>query len=58
MPARSSIRKASWQKKTSSKCNKVTLEMSPYDLNKARIVFRHIEQRGAPAPRTGFQRRR
>ena len=38
--------------------DKVTLEMSPYDLNKARIVFRHIEQRGAPAPRSGYQRRR
>jgi len=38
--------------------DKVTLEMSPYDLNKARIVFRHIEQRGTPAPRTGYQRRR
>lgn len=39
--------------------DKVTLEMSPYDLNKARIVFRHIEQRGTPAPRPGgFQRRR
>ena len=38
--------------------DKVTLEMSPYDLNKARIVFRHIEQRGTPAPRSGFQRRR
>ena len=38
--------------------DKVTLEMSPYDLNKARIVFRHIEQRGTPAPRAGFQRRR
>jgi len=38
--------------------DKVTLELSPYDLNKGRIVFRHIEQRGTPAPRTGFQRRR
>ena len=37
----------------------VTLEMSPYDLSKARITFRHIENRqpgrpGAPA----FQRKR
>lgn len=38
--------------------DKVTLELSPYDLNKGRIVFRHIEQRGTPAPRSGFQRRR
>jgi translation initiation factor IF-1 len=39
--------------------DKVTLELSPYDLNKGRIVFRHIETRGAPAPRAGgFQRRR
>ena len=36
--------------------DKVTLELSPYDLNKARIVFRHIETRG-PAP-AGYQRRR
>ena len=33
--------------------DKVTLELSPYDLNKGRIVFRHIETRGAPAPRAG-----
>ena len=36
--------------------DKVTLELSPYDLSKGRITFRHIEQRG-PA-RTGQQRRR
>jgi len=35
----------------------VTLELSPYDLNKGRIVFRHIENRG-PAPQGGYQRRR
>jgi translation initiation factor IF-1 len=34
--------------------DKVTLEMSPYDLSKGRITFRHIENRpprvgGAPA---------
>ena len=33
----------------------VTLEMSPYDLNKGRITFRHLETRGggggAPPPR-------
>ena len=27
--------------------DKVTLEMSPYDLNKGRITFRHIETRGS-----------
>ncbi len=36
--------------------DKVTLEMSPYDLSKGRITFRHIENRG-PRP-TGAQRRR
>lgn len=35
--------------------DKVSLELSPYDLSKGRITFRHLEQRsGAPAP----QRRR
>ena len=36
--------------------DKVTLELSPYDLSKGRITFRHIENRGtgSPAP----QRRR
>ena len=34
--------------------DKVTLELSPYDLTKGRITFRHIENRGAPAT----QRRR
>ena len=33
--------------------DKVSLELSPYDLTKGRITFRHIENRG-PAP----QRRR
>jgi translation initiation factor IF-1 len=28
----------------------VSLELSPYDLSKGRIVFRHIEQRGTAAP--------
>ena len=32
--------------------DKVSLELSPYDLSKGRITFRHIESRGsAPAPR-------
>ncbi len=30
--------------------DKVSLELSPYDLSKARITFRHIEGRGAPMP--------
>ncbi|NRT58152.1 translation initiation factor IF-1 [Sphaerotilus uruguayifluvii] len=37
--------------------DKVSLELSPYDLNKGRITFRHLEQRsgGAPsAPRRRF----
>jgi translation initiation factor IF-1 len=36
--------------------DKVTLELSPYDLNKGRIVFRHIEKRTAPPQ--GYQPRR
>ena len=36
--------------------DKVSLELSPYDLSKGRITFRHIEGRGAgaPAPRRRF----
>jgi translation initiation factor IF-1 len=39
--------------------DKVTLEMSPYDLTKARINFRHKDERApAPtAPRPQFRRR-
>jgi translation initiation factor IF-1 len=37
--------------------DRVTLEMSPYDLNKGRITFRHLEKRG-PAPANQYQRRR
>ena len=37
--------------------DKVTLEMSPYDLTKGRITFRHLEPRtGAPAPRPQSRR--
>lgn len=32
--------------------DKVSLEISPYDLSKGRITFRHIEGRGAVATRT------
>ena len=40
--------------------DKVTLEMSPYDLNKGRITFRHIETRssGGAAPAGAAARRR
>ncbi|MDX9706083.1 MAG: translation initiation factor IF-1 [Azospira sp.] len=31
--------------------DKVTLELSPYDLSNGRIVFRHIEGRAPMAPR-------
>ena len=31
----------------------VSLELSPYDLSKGRITFRHIDRRGAPPPGTG-----
>ena len=36
--------------------DKVSLELSPYDLSKGRITFRHLERRG-PAP-TGAPARR
>ena len=40
--------------------DKVTLEMSPYDLTKGRINFRHKDERASPAPafRHNFARRR
>lgn len=40
--------------------DKVTLEMSPYDLTKGRINFRHKDERAAPppGPRQNFFRRR
>lgn len=31
--------------------DKVTLELSPYDVSKGRITFRHIENRGNFVPR-------
>ena len=30
--------------------DKVSLELSPYDLSKGRITFRHLEKRSTPAP--------
>lgn len=38
--------------------DKVTLEMSPYDLSKGRITFRHLEPRAGGAPRTPQRNRR
>ena len=40
--------------------DRVALELSPYDLSKGRITFRHLEPRagGASAPRPNQQRRR
>jgi translation initiation factor IF-1 len=38
--------------------DRVQLEMSPYDLNKGRIVFRHLETRGMPAPSSANRQRR
>jgi translation initiation factor IF-1 len=38
--------------------DQVSLELSPYDLSKGRITFRHIEKRGAPAPSSNFRGRR
>ena len=31
--------------------DKVSLELSPYDLSKGRITFRHLENRSSSAPR-------
>ncbi len=36
----------------------VSLEMSPYDLSKGRITFRHLERRGPPPSGGGSQQRR
>jgi translation initiation factor IF-1 len=38
--------------------DKVTLEMSPYDLTKGRINFRHKDERAAPANPSPQHRRR
>ena len=37
--------------------DRVSLELSPYDLSKGRITFRHLETRGAPSPARPAQRR-
>ena len=36
--------------------DKVSLELSPYDLSKGRITFRHIEGRGGPVVATPRRR--
>lgn len=38
--------------------DKVTLELSPYDLGKGRITFRHLPPRTGGAPRRQAPRRR
>lgn len=38
--------------------DRVTLELSPYDLTKGRISFRHLERRGPGRPGGGGNRRR
>jgi len=38
--------------------DKVSLEMSPYDLSKGRITFRHIENRTPRAGAPAFKRKR
>ena len=38
--------------------DKVSLEMSPYDLTKGRITFRHIDNRAAAAAAPAAPRRR
>ncbi len=37
--------------------DKVTLELSPYDLTKGRITFRHLEPRNGAAPKPPQRRR-
>jgi translation initiation factor IF-1 len=41
--------------------DRVTVEMSPYDLEKGRLIFRHKDERAAtgrrPPPRQQFRRR-
>lgn len=37
--------------------DKVSLELSPYDLNKGRITFRHLEPRANGAPSSPPRRR-
>jgi translation initiation factor IF-1 len=34
--------------------DRVSLELSPYDLSKGRITFRHLDRGGAPPPQRRF----
>ncbi|HEX5682840.1 MAG TPA: translation initiation factor IF-1 [Ideonella sp.] len=36
--------------------DRVSLELSPYDLSKGRITFRHLDRGGAPRPGSGPRR--
>jgi translation initiation factor IF-1 len=36
--------------------DRVTVEMSPYDLEKGRVIFRHKDERAAAMPRPSAQR--
>ena len=36
--------------------DRVTIEMSPYDLEKGRLIFRHKDERRTPAPRGAGRR--
>lgn len=36
--------------------DRVTIEMSPYDLEKGRLIFRHKDERPAGAPRPASPR--
>jgi translation initiation factor IF-1 len=40
-------------------CDRVTVEMTPYDLTKGRVIFRHKDERAAPArrPPPSYRRR-
>jgi translation initiation factor IF-1 len=41
--------------------DRVTIEMTPYDLDKGRVIFRHKDERAAPAhtpQRSNFNRKR
>ncbi|QNN58926.1 translation initiation factor IF-1 [Diaphorobacter ruginosibacter] len=38
--------------------DRVTLEMSPYDLSKGRVTFRHIETRSGSSANAPFRKRR
>jgi translation initiation factor IF-1 len=37
--------------------DRVTVEVSPYDITKARISFRHKDERAAPPPPSTYHRR-